>query len=293
MSQLVDSTLRVRVAPANPGQFFACCGLLELADRLWNGAEGWFEEDGCGFRVRLLEQRSPVDAAELPTALSTCALRNAMTDPQRRRREELSATPKKERKRDPAIEAEKKTLDALWREAPVWLGPPFDLRLDWFLDDRANGSTFKTWAGQQSVIDIATGLQAAVGRVDWPAVAIEDWLIAGDGSACGAFNFDSNLGAIGTDRDVGFSFDPLGIGVRSNSLIELAAFVGLQRFRPLSTPRENRHAFSLWSDPLPPSVASAAASGALGSAPGQRFEFRLLYRTKYLKSFLPAHSAAR
>ena len=27
----------------NPGQFFACCGLLELADRLWPGTEGWFE----------------------------------------------------------------------------------------------------------------------------------------------------------------------------------------------------------------------------------------------------------
>jgi CRISPR-associated protein Csb3 len=34
----------VNVNLQNPGQFFACCGLLEIADRLWNGAEGWFEE---------------------------------------------------------------------------------------------------------------------------------------------------------------------------------------------------------------------------------------------------------
>ena len=34
--------IRVNVDPTNPGQFFACCGLLELADRLWPGAEGWF-----------------------------------------------------------------------------------------------------------------------------------------------------------------------------------------------------------------------------------------------------------
>jgi CRISPR-associated protein Csb3 len=26
----------------NPGQFFACCGLLELAHRLWPGTEAWF-----------------------------------------------------------------------------------------------------------------------------------------------------------------------------------------------------------------------------------------------------------
>jgi len=36
-------SIRINVAPTNPGQFFACCGLLELADRLWPGAEGCFE----------------------------------------------------------------------------------------------------------------------------------------------------------------------------------------------------------------------------------------------------------
>jgi CRISPR-associated protein Csb3 len=33
----------INVDSSNPGQFFACCGVLELADRLWPGAEGWFE----------------------------------------------------------------------------------------------------------------------------------------------------------------------------------------------------------------------------------------------------------
>src|SRR6059058_2715350 len=37
-------SIRVNVDVTNPGQFFACCGLLELADRLWPGAEGWFEK---------------------------------------------------------------------------------------------------------------------------------------------------------------------------------------------------------------------------------------------------------
>ena len=39
-----EATIRVTVDPANPGQFFACCGLLELADRLWPDAEGWFAD---------------------------------------------------------------------------------------------------------------------------------------------------------------------------------------------------------------------------------------------------------
>lgn len=29
----------------NPGHFFACCGLLELAHRRWPGAQGWFHQD--------------------------------------------------------------------------------------------------------------------------------------------------------------------------------------------------------------------------------------------------------
>ena len=39
------SNIRIPVDRANPGQFFACCGLLELADRLWPGAQGWFEQE--------------------------------------------------------------------------------------------------------------------------------------------------------------------------------------------------------------------------------------------------------
>ena len=40
----VEPTIRIPVDLTNPGQFFACCGLLELASRLWPGAEGWFEK---------------------------------------------------------------------------------------------------------------------------------------------------------------------------------------------------------------------------------------------------------
>src|SRR5262245_54537618 len=43
-----EPNIRIKVDLTNPGQFFACCGLLELADRLWPGAEAWFEgRDFC------------------------------------------------------------------------------------------------------------------------------------------------------------------------------------------------------------------------------------------------------
>ncbi len=50
MSQVDEPAISVRVDPTNPGQFFAACGLLELADRLWGGAEGWFEDGAFSLR---------------------------------------------------------------------------------------------------------------------------------------------------------------------------------------------------------------------------------------------------
>ncbi len=36
--------ISINVDLTNPGQFFACCGLLELTHRLRPGVEGWFED---------------------------------------------------------------------------------------------------------------------------------------------------------------------------------------------------------------------------------------------------------
>ena len=69
----------VNVDPTNPGQFFACCGLLELADRLWDGAEGWFA--GGQFQVTCEGTLSAV-----LDALVGCRLTNTMTAVQLRRR---------------------------------------------------------------------------------------------------------------------------------------------------------------------------------------------------------------
>ena len=109
------------------------------------------------------------------------------------------------------------------------------------------------------------------------------------------FNFDSDLGDQGSALDVGFSFDPLpsseATRIRGSCLpaIELLGFIGLQRFRPKEIPEENRFRYRAWSMPAQPSVASACASQSIKETNDPLFEFRLLYRTDYLKSFLPAN----
>ena len=54
--------IAVQVDVGNPGQFFACCGLLELAHRMWPGAEGWFE--GATFSIRTTPETATLHAPE-------------------------------------------------------------------------------------------------------------------------------------------------------------------------------------------------------------------------------------
>jgi CRISPR-associated protein Csb3 len=277
--------IRLTVDPRNPGQFFACCGLLEMADRLWGGAEGWFQDRAATFCLAPMSETAEADAEQLIRALAECKLTNTMSEQQVRRRKELGDKKKKEMSQ--SEEEEKKQLDKLWREKPLVFHAPFNLRVDWFTDERAGGDRYKTWAGQQSVIEIARAMKKPIEDGGWTGVPPTDWLSRTGGEGV-PFNFDSNLGAQSSSIDVGFSLDPLEMGTRTRPLIELAAFIGLQRFRPYSEPSVNLHTYTAWTIPLLPEVAAVAAAGRLEVAEWPRFEFRLLYRTKYLKSFLPA-----
>lgn len=275
-----NADITVPVDLTNPGQFFACCGLLELADRLWPGAEGWFGDDA------FIVQAAGGSLRAITAALQHCTVLNTMTPEQVVRLEALSAMSKKARAAEPGLTDEHKALESLRRELPIRLEGSVSLLIDWFTDDLAGGARFKTWAGQQSVLDIATAMHGGIGDVQeiWesvPRVGLP-------------FNFDSDLGGQGSALDIGFSFDALAgsaatrIGGACRPALELLAFIGLQRFRPRELPRQNRFVFTAWRAPLSPSVASAAACGAVTVSGDERHEFRLLYRTKYLKSFLPA-----
>ena len=255
--------IRVRLDPGNPGQFFACCGLLELADRLWPGSEGWFDHSGFVVAAVARDEELPVNTATVLKAIAAATF-----------------TPL-----DPS--------DA--GASPLELGAPFGLRLDWWQDGRSGGKRMKTWAGQQSVIDITDGMQTAVARYVSEAESLEVMLHAGMETDGLPFNFDSDLGgSAGAPLDVGFSFDPLkSIRVRSRPVTELLALIGLQRFRAHAPVRENRYLYALWRMPLSPGVAASSACTLLDSARSVSYEFRLLYRTKYLKSFLPAKPLGR
>ena len=275
------ANIAIPVDLTNPGQFFACCGLLELADRLWPGAEGWF--DGASLQIA-----GEITLESILTTVKQFMVSNTMTPAQNSRLQELSAMKKSER--NDTLEREKTSLESLRRELPITLSGRCNLCIDWFCDDFAGGSRFKTWAGQQSVLAIARAMHRGIGAA---RIESESTMWGSVRDIGLPFNFDSDLGGQGSALDIGFSFDPLAgsettrIEGTCKPALELLCFIGLQRFRPREIAGQNRFVYVAWSRPLSPCVASAVVCQAVPT-PGQTFEFQLLYRTKYLKSFLPA-----
>ena len=276
-------TFTVPVDLTNPGQFFACCGLLELASQMDADAEAWF----IGGQFKLT---TPVMLQEIVARLRQATVENTMTPDQRARLDELSSMPKKERELIDGAEEEKKALESLRREAPIVLAGGVSLLIDWFTDEFAGGGRFKTWAGQQSVLDITRAMHDGLSAAD---VSDESTLWSSARGIGLPFFFDSDLGAQGSALDIGFSFDPLAaseitrIRGMSRPALELLAFIGLQRFRPREI-AGNRFVYVAWPMPLSVSVAAGAACKAFACRGASAYEFRLLYRTRYLKSFLPA-----
>ncbi len=277
-----NPTIRVRVDPANPGQFFACCGLLELADRLWPGAEGWF---GVGLQDFRTDFRIACKGT-LPKLLAQFAsakLKSSLTDEELDRLASLLSAEKKSLTRQD--EEDKERLRTKWQQERIHLTAEFDLWLDWWRDSKGERAALKTWAAKQMVFRMAREMfDIACKQIN----SGNDLLFFESNDDSLPFNFDSDLCRTGAARDAGFSADTLGLKSSYRPLLELLAFIALQRFQPVET--NGNFIYCTWSVPLPPLAASAAASGIIAPARSPHYSFGLFNRTKYMKAFLPATS---
>ncbi len=253
---LPEPSIRVNVDPTNPGQFFACCGLLELADRLWPGAEGWFAADGREFRIAWDgEQRGTL--GKLLAKLAAAKLEPLDPD-------------------DGAT-------------SPLRLPLERPIVLDWWHDTRSGGKELKLWAGKMYVVVIARAMHAAIPRAAAKGSQLlnhRELLPDPDNpkKTVIPFYFDARRASGATNLDIGFSLDVQGIDAPTYPAVEFLCLIGLQRFRP--SPAGDGYSYRLWFRPHPPATAAALASGAVGS--GKAYLFRLLKRTTYMKGFLPA-----
>jgi hypothetical protein len=160
-----EPRITVNVDVTNPGQFFACCGLLELADRLWPGAEAWFQSS-------VFYISAAGDLAELWTLIADADLR--------------------------AVDAGDETA------SPMRLETPFDLTLDWWKDEQAGGRGLKAWAGSMRAVRIARAMKAAIRHAakhdrpfDYAAVVYDPYDAT---KKIEPFYFDARRGGSGLQR---------------------------------------------------------------------------------------------
>lgn len=255
MSNGLAPFAEVRVDANNPGQFFACCGLLELADRLWRGAEGWF---GQGvFLLRPLDAATGVDRtlAGLLGCVTSISLEPAGSD-------DLAS--------------------------PVYLPDPFELQLDWWRDEQAGGKRLKVWAGTMGSVRIARAMYGALRQPRFlEADLLNQSLVVYDPNdrkkKVEPFYFDARRGANARSIDVGFSPDTLSMTTVAYPAVEFLCLVGLQRFRPMPVGTSRLFDYFPWTVPLDCRLASCAAVGLLPHARGPRFRFENAFRTDQRK----------
>lgn len=282
----------VYVDATNPGHFFACCGLLELAHRLWPGAEGWFDTSDDHFAVTATDPKARLQ--RLIEALKTCEV-SGLTQDERGEREKLEKERRdlgKAQSLPEDKERRRKELGEKARKGALRLGDPFGVLLDWWqtADDEA---TPKTWAGRQEIHKVARAAQDALPSIgalfDHGCVlrAPEEYRSkARDGvKSVEPFYFDARRFA--HSLDVGFSLDVIEAETIAHPAVELLSLIGLQRFRPAPAPVKWSFDYWTWSRPLRAPVAAGVASGAV-PAPvrvGYRFPLRFRDDQKRYKAF--------
>jgi CRISPR-associated protein Csb3 len=249
-------TIRIRVDATNPGQFFACCGLLELAARISAGAAGYFEENE--FVI------SEAPAIENLIA-SIVAAQLVKLDP-----DDTTAS-------------------------PIRIPVPFGIRLDWWKTGDRASSDLKVWAGTMESFRIARAMQHAMRAPEFSTTEMLNiGTVAFDPddslTKVEPFYFDARRGPNAQSRDVGFAPNDLGMTTVASPAVEFLCLVGLQRVRPVPTGKPRIFDYRTWAVPLPPQVAPAAAAGLLPAVAARGYRFESWFRTgqRKHKAFITA-----
>lgn len=243
--------IRLPVDLTNPAQFFACCGLFELGQRLWPDTAGHFEDSTFVL--------SRGDLPDLVEKTVRAPLTNLVPS-------DISAS-------------------------PMELGAPFSLRLDWWKDRAGGGAGLKPWAGTMLASRIARAMQSALTTALASGRFLDEGFVVtgADGKKVEPYYFDARRGANALPLDVGFSADALKLETVAYPATELLTLIGLQRFRPAAIDRPRVFRYRAWSTPYPVTLAALAACDALRGG-GGIYQFENAFRTdqRKHKAFSPA-----
>jgi len=293
-----EPTFSVEVDVINPGQFFACCGLLELAYRLWPGAEGWFSPDEARFNVCALEA-GPDALSYIVTRLTEIGVEGELSQAERRDLDELESRKRRLVKDGDALpeadEERRSSLGKRRREGALTLDEPFGLRVAWWQEE--GGDVPKTFAGRQEVLRMARAMLAPIRTavlVDSPLdyrsllhAVSEELHDSEEGLGSRKQSAESKVEPFYLDAcryshalDAGFSLDVQEKVIRASAapLTELLALFGLQRFRPTATNERWSFEYWTWSFPLSPMIAAGVVCGAAAVSGRKCYRFPLRFR---------------
>lgn len=255
-------SIRINVDPTNPGQFFACCGLLELADKLWPGAEGWFAANERQFHIKCdgtLRIMLTILIMDPPTEITQLECNNLEVKP--------IIAPLMFSFDGGATNAI--TLDA-WTKIQSLNGVPSVM---------AN-PPWNFWSGQQTAFGIWSGLRAEfVVQLQRFSPAEYENVFTQRLFQKGRFGFDP--GPAWNALDAGFSPNEQSMAVESSPAVEMLAAIGIQRFRPVMHEDRQSFDYTAWHGPMSPSVAAAAVAGAISDPSFTRFRGCVVSRGQY------------
>jgi len=268
-----EPNITVKVDVTNPGQFFACCGLLELADRLWPGAEviGAFTPprfDRSQFRIW---SKRAIDTQTIVAALC--------------RSKRLAVKPFQPVKKDGKLVKDISKITPIELRLAIdncMANEPISVRLSWWLDELAGEQRdhFKLWSAHVSseglIADMVNAIQLE--RLNDDNVF--------EHSAPMSRRIGLDVRSSWNRLDEGFSPNNQGLKVETYPATELLAAIGLQHFVPVEG---DGYAYLCWTERLPAVVARAAVCGCVEvpSAPWYRIQVEARGKFKYFTKASP------
>jgi CRISPR-associated protein Csx14 len=275
----------------NPGQVFACLGILEAAEVLLGDAQGgfnWAQQRAPHFELSAAGPENPfrITLEFFATAELQRVAPTGYTDP-----------PQKKRKSKKKGKGEGEAACDEGNDSPAADGPPcvvdtfpaaeadrltLPVRLvheGRFLDvthwcDGSSRNPFKLFAGQQRSAAIARQMLEAF-RTLWcqrQNAVIQDPF--GQTVPLGGSSFKFDPRKAWTAIGAGYSPDEQGNAVEASPIVELLAAAGLEHARPDEfATRQVR--YGVWKGLLPPILARPAVAGVSVGVPMRVFRFTL------------------
>jgi CRISPR-associated protein Csx14 len=244
--------LRISLDPCNPGQFYACCGLIELFDMTGAQTLSKFEVDW----------RRPREATFVLTSETTLELSAIL---QAIREAEYKPLPR------PEAEAEDKAPD---KDSIAPLRVTIfgrELVLDWWLGCfHHKAHWLKCWAGQVTTQKLFSILPTLVADKKFPF----------DEGVLTTTRFGIDPRSAWVALDLGYSPNVQGQESQTYPVVELLGAFGLQGFRPAGS-RAKGFTYHLWLQPLPRLVARTVCARAWAGCESATYQFSLGERGSY------------